>query len=240
MPYTGSGCGASALAIDKIRCKAVVSLWGVSVAGQVVVARSAWQADRSKVVREIQERLGFPCVIKSPCQGSSLAMAIPKTPAELQAELPDLFAFDEVVLAEQFVEGVEVTCGVLDVAPGAEPVALPVTEIRPISSPYFDYHAKYTPGATEEITPARISEAATRQVQQVAIDVHKAVGCRHLSRSDMILAGDGPVWIEVNTIPGMTETSLYPQAAAVAGVPFPQLAGMLIESALSWPQSSER
>jgi len=230
IPYTGSGHAASAIAMDKVRSKAVVAQAGVRVARQLVF-NDAEVPDPAAAARRVEAELGFPCVMKSPCQGSSLGMAIPKSAAECAAAFPSLFGFDSVVMVEQFVSGPELTCGVLDVE-ASGPRALPVTEIRPVTSEYFDYQAKYTPGATREITPAEISEEATRRVQETAVRVHRLVGCSGFSRSDMILVGDEPVWLEVNTIPGMTETSLFPQAAAAVGISLGTLVGMLVESAL--------
>jgi D-alanine-D-alanine ligase len=129
--------------------------------------------------------------------------------------------------------GTEVTCGVIDAEPDGEPQALPVTEIRPVESSFFDYHAKYTPGACEEITPAEIDEAETRAVQEAAVKAHRLLGCRGMSRVDFFMEEDGPYVIEVNTIPGMTETSLLPQAAAEAGISFSELLTRLIEGALA-------
>lgn len=235
IPYVGSGCGASALAIDKIRSKAVVAQAGIPVARDIVVTRALWDADHETVLKRVHTELGFPCVLKSPCQGSSLGMAIPREIREFRDALLNVFAFDDTVLIEQYLKGVEVTCSVLDATPGAPPEALPVTEICPVTSAYFDYTAKYTPGACQEITPARISPESTRAAQDVAVRVHAAIGCRGLSRSDMILVNDRPVWFEVNTIPGMTETSLFPQAAAAAGIPFPDLLDRLIRGAMEQP-----
>lgn len=234
LPYVGSGCAASALAIDKVRCKAVVKEAGIAVARQLVWSREAVLAGPEAFAERIADEIGLPCVVKSPCQGSSLGMAIPRTREELVQCLPDVAACGQEVMAEEFVEGSEVTCGVWDPEPGKSPVPLPVTEICPVTSAFFDYHAKYIPGACEEITPARISDAVTRNVQEVAKRVHRAVGCRGLSRSDMILRDDEPVWLEVNTIPGMTQTSLFPQAAAAVGISFPELVGRLVESAIAW------
>ena len=237
IPYVGSGCAASALAMDKVRSKAVVRQAGVRVPKDLVFDRAEWEADPNGVVGRIKAEVGFPCVPKSPCQGSSIGMAIVPDVHELKSALPSIFGFDDVVLVEQFISGPEVTCAVLDVEPGKPPRPLPVTEIRPVSSDFFDYYAKYTPGACTEITPAEISEAAARKVQDAAVRVHTAVGCEGLSRSDMILDGDEPVWFEVNTIPGMTETSLYPQAAAAAGIAFSKLLGMFIEAAIESAKS---
>ncbi|MFA6243409.1 MAG: D-alanine--D-alanine ligase family protein [Candidatus Hydrogenedentales bacterium] len=233
IPYTASGCAASALAMDKIHSKAVVRQAGVTVAKDLVLLRSEWDAGDAAVLERVEREIGFPCLIKSPCQGSSLGMAIPRDAADFKKSLLNVLAYDDRVLVERFVKGPEVTCGVLDVEPGKPPRALPVTEICPVDSTFFDYHAKYTPGACKEITPARISPEVTEKVQRMAECVHSVIGCSGLSRSDMILDGDQPVWIEVNTIPGMTETSLFPQAAAAAGISFAELNTMLVENALA-------
>ena len=233
MPYTGSGCAASALAMDKLHSKSVVREAGVRVADQVILHRSEWDHAFEQVMTRVNNQIGFPCLIKSPCQGSSLGMAIPKDAAAFRTSLLDVFAYGDLVMVEKFIKGTEVTCAVLDVDADKPPRALPVTEICPVSSEFFDYTAKYTPGACNEITPARISEKVMRKVQEVAERVHTVIGCKGLSRSDMILDGDDPVWIEVNTIPGMTETSLFPQAAAAAGIAFPDLLTLFVEEAIN-------
>ena len=232
MPYTGSGCAASALAMNKIHSKAVARQAGVRVADEIILHRSEWDSAFEQVMTRVNTKIGFPCLIKSPCQGSSLGMAIPKDAGEFRTALLEVFAYGDLVMIEKFIKGPEVTCAVLDTDPGKPPRALPVTEICPVTAEYFDYKAKYTPGECNEITPARISEEATGKVQAMAERVHTLVGCKGLSRSDMILDGDDPVWIEVNTIPGMTETSLYPQAAAAAGIPFPALLSLFVDEAL--------
>lgn len=233
VPYTGSGCAASALAMDKIHSKAVVRQAGIRVADHIILHRSEWDRSFEQVMTRVNSEIGFPCLIKSPCQGSSLGMAIPKDATEFRTALLDVFAYGDLVMIERFVKGIEVTCAVLDAEAGKLPRALPVTEICPVASEFFDYKAKYTPGECNEITPARISDDATRKVQSMAECVHTVVGCKGLSRSDMILDGDDPVWIEVNTIPGMTETSLFPQAAAAAGISFPELLTLFVEDALA-------
>lgn len=235
IPYVGSGCGASALAIDKIRAKAVAAHAGISVARDLVITRAQWDSGHESVLKRVHTELGFPCVLKSPCQGSSLGMAIPREVGEFRGALLNVLAFDDTVLIEEYLEGIEVTCSVLDATPGAPPQALPVTEIRPVTAAYFDYNAKYEAGATEEITPARIAPEITQEVQDIAVRAHTAIGCRGLSRSDMILVNDRPVWFEVNTIPGMTETSLFPQAAAAAGISFPDLLDRLVRGSMKQP-----
>ena len=233
IPYTSSGCAASALAMDKLRCKAVVRDAGVRVAGHVRLTLSEWNADAQACLAQVSERVGYPCVAKSPCQGSSVGMAIPPDAQALRDSLPEIFTYGDEVMVEAFVAGTEVTCAVLDLEPDAAAIALPVTEIRPISSTYFDYEAKYTPDASQEITPAPISEEMTLRVQEIAVRVHDVVGCRIWSRSDFIIDDGGPVWIEVNTVPGMTPTSLYPQAAAAAGIAYDELLTRFIDAAIA-------
>lgn len=233
IPYTSSGCAASALAMDKLRSKAVVRQAGIRVAEHVMFLRREWDADSAPILLAIREQVGFPCVVKSPCQGSSVGMMIPQNVDELCAGLPEVTAYGEEVMVEAFISGTEVTCAVLDVEPGKKPRALPVTEIRPVSSKFFDYHAKYTPGASKEITPAEIPADITAAVQAMAVKVHEAIGCTVWSRSDMIIDEKGPVWLEVNTVPGMTPTSLYPQAAAAAGISYRELVALFVESALA-------
>ena len=233
IPYTSSGCAASGLAIDKLRSKAIVAAAGIPVAPFSAVTLREWEADADGITAQAAARFGFPCVVKSPCQGSSVGMAIPHGEADFRKSIPEIFAYGDDLMIEKFVRGTEVTCGVLDVDPAGRPVALPVTEIRPVSSSYFDYHAKYTPGASVEITPAEIPADLASKVQESAVKVHQLIGCSIWSRSDFIIDSEGPIWLEVNTVPGMTGTSLYPQAAEAAGISYEQLVGLFVEAAIA-------
>jgi D-alanine-D-alanine ligase len=232
LPYTGSGCGASALAMDKVRCKAVVSAQGIRVAGHLGLDRPTWAIDSGQVLDVVEKEIGFPCVIKAASQGSSKGIAICQSILTFKKDLESVFQVEDYVMVEAFVKGTEVTCSVLDADASGRIRPLPVTEICPKTSSYFDYEAKYTPGATDEITPARISDEMTDLVMDMAAHVHEVVGCSGWSRSDFIIDEDGPVWIEVNTIPGLTETSLFPQAAAATGISYAQLITALLDDAL--------
>ncbi len=232
IPYTGSGCAASALAIDKVRSKIVAKQAGIPVADEVVFTHHEWEKDPDAITDLVEETIGFPCVVKNPLQGSSLGLAMPQAKDEFRAALEEVFGFGYTVMVEKYVEGLEVTCGVLDLDEDSGPTALPVTEIRPVKAKFFDYHAKYTPQATREITPANIEDAVRDRIQDMAICAHEAMGCRGFSRSDMIISGDDIVWLEVNTIPGFTEISLLPQAAEAAGISFSELVGKLVDAAL--------
>lgn len=231
--YTGSGCAASALAMDKIHAKAIMRDAGLPVAPDLIVTRKDWAHDRDAVLRFVADDLGLPCVVKCPTQGSSLGMSIPKTTDELREALSKLLEMGNEVLIEKYLQGTEVTCGVLDADPEKGPQALPLTEIAPVSAAFFDYVAKYTPGATEEITPARIDEELATEIQEIALRAHALMGCSGFSRSDFIIADGLPYWLEVNTIPGMTDTSLFPQAAAVAGIPYGALCGLLVDAGMT-------
>lgn len=232
IPYVGSGCAASALAIDKVRAKFVAAAAGIPVAQDIVFTGSEWHHHRDTIHDNVTQTLGYPCVVKSPLQGSSLGMAIPKTQNDFSAVVDEILRFGSDVLVEKLITGIELTCSVLERDVDSAPEALPVTEIRPKTTGFFDYTAKYTPGACDEITPADIPDAIRDEVQDISIRAHNAMGCRGFSRSDMILDGEQLVWLEVNTIPGLTETSLFPQAAEAAGMPFPKLLDILIQAAL--------
>lgn len=232
LPYTGSGCAASALAMDKVRSKAVVAAQGIRVAGHLSLDRPTWAIDSAQVVEAVEKDIGFPCVIKAISQGSSKGIAICDSLLTLRQDMERVFDVEDHVMVEAFVKGTEVTCAVLDADPSGRLRPLPLTEICPRTARYFDYEAKYTPGATEEITPARISAELTDLVKDMSAHVHEVIGCSGWSRSDYIVDENGPVWIEVNTIPGMTETSLFPQAAAAEGIDYSQLVSALVEDAL--------
>lgn len=232
IPYVGSGCAASALSMDKIRAKAVARDEGIPTGRQLTFTLGDWREQKDAVTEAVAEEFGFPCVVKSPCQGSTLGMGIPDTLEEFEGAVEEVFRHGHEMLVEEFLPGVEVTCSVLDDGTEPAPRALPVTEIRPKSGGTFDYHAKYTPGATDEITPARISPELTERVQDFSVRAHVAMGCCGFTRSDFIVVEDQPVWLEINTIPGLTETSLFPQAAAAAGIRFPELLDRLVRSAL--------
>lgn len=232
LPYTGSGCAASALSLDKIRAKAVVKAARVKTAFHLVLEHDQWTTNHKVVMNRVEDEIGLPAVIKAPSQGSSCGMAIPKNEHEFIRDVNEIMPIENVVMVEQYLKGLEVTCAVLDLKTQEKAQALPVTEIRPDTSKFFDYYSKYTPGACQEITPARIGEHLAKTVQEAALEAHKALGCNGWSRSDFIIDESGPVWLEVNTVPGLTATSLFPQAAAVAGISYNELITLLVEDAI--------
>jgi D-alanine-D-alanine ligase len=178
--------------------------------------------------------LGLPVVIKPVNEGSSIGISKAPTLEALETGLAAAFALDNRVLVEEFIPGTEVTGGVLG---NAKLQALPLVEIIPASSyTFFDYEAKYQPGATEEICPARLSPDMTKRAQECALIAHKALGCRGYSRTDMMIRDQEIYVLETNTIPGMTATSLFPQGAKAAGMEFPDLLDTLISLAMEKEQ----
>jgi D-alanine-D-alanine ligase len=225
VPYQGSGVLGSALGMNKELSKILYLQAGLKVPHALVFT----QKDAPSAPN-IEEVLGLPAVIKPVNEGSSIGITIARSRKELEEGLAAAFKYDYRVVVEEFIEGTEVTGGVLG---NAELQALPLVEIVPSTSyPFFSYEAKYLPGATTEICPARIDAALTQAAQQCALTAHQALGCRGYSRTDMKIR-EGEIYVlETNTIPGMTATSLFPQGAKAAGIEFPELLDKLIELAL--------
>lgn len=224
IPYQGSGVLGSALAMDKNMAKIIYQQAGLKV--------PAWRmVESEEATGEVIVELGLPVVIKPVGQGSSLGISIAGTEEQCCLGLRNALQFGAPVMVEAFVQGREITGGVLG---NRELTALPLVEIIPDSQyAFFDYEAKYTAGASNEICPAALNEAITERAQQIAIVAHHALQCKGYSRTDMMVTEAGEIYvIETNTIPGMTPTSLFPQAAAAHGLSFSQLLDKLIELAL--------
>jgi D-alanine-D-alanine ligase len=219
--YVGSGILGSAMAMNKRIAKGVFRAEGLLVAEDVLLYKGEPYS-----LDYILERLGASTVVKPASEGSSIGVTICHSKEELLKGIEAAFHHDPEILVERFLNGKELTCCVLG---NKSLEALPVIEIVPNSKyTFFDYQAKYTPGATSEICPARISRAQTEEVQSCAVRAHRALQCRDWSRTDMILCEDKVYVLETNTIPGMTETSLVPLAARTAGMAFPQLVDRLL------------
>jgi D-alanine-D-alanine ligase len=219
IPYTGSGVLASALAMDKALAKRVLISAGVRMPQDVTLRRGDTAPNFQ----------GFPAIVKPSRQGSTIGMSIVRRQEELSPALETAFRHDDTVLVEEFITGTEITVPVLG---NAALEVLPIVEIVP-SGGFYDYHAKYTAGATDEIVPARIPDFVAENARQIALLCHRTLGCRGMSRTDMIVTADREIYtLEVNTIPGMTPTSLLPRSAEAAGIPFPRLLDRLIGLAM--------
>lgn len=224
IPYQGAGVLGSASAMDKNRAKILYRAAGLPVADWRM-ATPEDMAHPEKLARELPP----PWVVKPARQGSSIGMSIVKTEADLGPALTLAFRHDSAVMVERYIRGRELTASVLGGDDDLE--ALPLIEIIPDAQyAFFDYEAKYKAGATREVCPAEVDEAVRERAQDLALRAHRCLGLSGYSRTDMMLADTGELYLlETNTIPGMTPTSLLPQAAAKAGYPFPALLDRLIE-----------
>ncbi len=214
LPYTGAGVAASALAMDKQATKRILAAAGIPVPEGVLLRRGDPIPD-----------FPLPCVVKPNAQGSTVGLGFASSAGELAAAVEVAFRYDHAVLIEQLIEGIEISIPVL----GDQ--ALPAVEIRPRDGKY-DFVSKYTPGATEEIAPARISRQMSDAAAELAIRCHNTLGCLDVSRTDMIVTDDRIVVLEVNTVPGMTATSLVPKSAEAAGISFDDLCERILLLAL--------
>jgi len=222
IPYTGSGVLASAMAMDKGISKRIFLSASIPTPRSLLFTKADLSRD---LVTEIIAGFSIPVVVKSSSQGSSIGVVIVEERENLSQAIEQAFQYSDTILVEEFIKGRELTVAILG---NNDLKALPVIEIVPFSGRY-DYHSKYTKGTTEYIVPARLSEETTFLVQKVALEAFHALRCSGIARVDIMLdEDDNPYVLEVNTIPGMTGTSLVPKAAAAAGISFSALCEELL------------
>lgn len=226
IPYTGSGVLAAAVTMDKAASKRIFVAEGISTPR----SRTYHAFERKRdLAAEIEKTFAFPVVVKAASQGSSIGVYIVESQAELVEALQEAFAYNDEVLVEEFIKGRELTVAVWGNAEKKE--AFPIIEITTASGRY-DYASKYTKGASTHIIPMPVSEAKTKEIQELAIRTFTACGCCGVARIDMMLsAEEKPYVIEVNSVPGMTELSLVPDAARAMGIEFPELCERILEMA---------
>ncbi len=229
LPYVGAGVHGSAAAMDKSIAKAVFRRVGLPVAEEVLIAAGS---DPEQAAEHVVQTLGPRVVIKPCAQGSALGVTPLPNGGDVAAAIARGLAAGGAVLAEPYVMGKEVTVGVLDLH-GDEARSLPAIEVRTAIDTWYDFEHRYTAGASEHILPAPLSDACLARLGEIALNAHHALALRDLSRADFIVTdAEDIVLLEVNTLPGMTPTSLYPDAAAAIGLPFAQLMDALVHSAL--------
>ena len=231
LPYTGSGVLGSALAMDKLRSKVFYRNAGIQAPECVVISQNmAGLAAAQGFI----DRYGLPCVVKPAAEGSSLGVSIVHDAADLPAALDRAFMAGSPVLVERFIAGTEITVPVIGLD---ELTALPVIEIVPKISEFYDYESKYADGGSDHIIPARLPLTQLAHAQEQAIAAHRALGLSGVSRSDFIVDALGTAWIiETNTIPGMTKTSLLPDSARHIGI----AAGDLYTRITEWGIAAHR
>ena len=223
-PYTGSPALASRMAMDKLLAKEAFTKAGIPT--------PPWMGygDAPAWPEEVEAELGYPVVVKPRAEGSSLGVRIVRSHEELEDAIHATEEKFDDLYVERFIPGKEVTAGILRWE-GADR-ALPLIELRP-KPEFYNYEAKYTPGATEFIIPAELDDETTEKARELALAAHRALGCFGFSRADLRVTGDGGVYIlEVNTVPGMTATSDLPKAAEAAGIPFEDLVQYMLKTAL--------
>ncbi|MCB0897793.1 MAG: D-alanine--D-alanine ligase [Actinobacteria bacterium] len=226
VPYVGSGAVACRLAFDKAIAKGILAERGVLVPRGYSLPHGIFRdLGAPAVMAAILERLGLPLMVKPTRGGSALGATLVRTAEELPPAMVAAFAYGDSAMLEQYVPGTEVAVSVVDLGDG--PVAWPAVEIQPRSGIY-DYAARYTAGETEFFVPARISAAQADECARTAVMAHETLGLRDWSRVDFMVTDEGVYFLEANVAPGMTETSLFPQAAVAAGFTLGKVAAALV------------
>lgn len=226
IPYTGSGVLASAIGMNKVYTKRLLIAEGIKTPGYLILNK-----DNFNEMLEMTEGVtGYPVIIKPVSEGSSISVEKANNKIELEKYGSKMFESYDDIFIEKFIEGIEITTGVL--GKKSSSAALPVLQLVP-KNEFYDYEAKYTKGLTEFIIPAKLNEETYKNAQEIAEDVHNIVGCSGVSRVDAIVDDKDRIWIiEINTLPGMTETSDIPAQAKAAGMSFDELVEKILISAL--------
>jgi D-alanine-D-alanine ligase len=225
IPYTSCDAFCSALTFNKHACKLFLKEYKIPMADAVLLRKSE-HPDLARIIKQT----GIPCFVKPNDSGSSFGVTKVKKKGDLIAALETAFKESDEVLVEAFMEGREVACGVVKTKSRA--LILPVTEIIS-KNEFFDYEAKYTPGRSEEVTPAKMPVNITDEIQRLSSIIYDLLGCKGIVRIDFIVVGDKPLFLEINTIPGMTEESLIPKQSLAAGIRLEELYSMVIEDLFS-------
>ncbi len=223
IPYTGSGVLASSLAIDKIFSKKIFLFEKIPTPAYIGLSLSM-NISIEEIKKDVIEKIGYPLVVKPSREGSTIGITIIQDEGDLEDAINFAKIYDSSILLEKFISGRQMTVSLI----GDKPIALPITEIRPKSG-FYDFKSKYTAGLTEYITPAKLESNLEKEIKELAIKTHNCLGCYGVSRVDLIIdENDMPFILEINTMPGMTETSLVPKSAAAAGITFERLAEIIL------------
>jgi D-alanine-D-alanine ligase len=236
VPYVGAGVLASSLCMDKVVFKEVLAAAGVPQVAYVAVREPRWQNEPSAVRAELAA-LGLPVFVKPARLGSSVGIVKVAEADEIDGALETAFGHDGLVIVEAFSSGMEVECSVLGLA---EPEASLPGEIELKGADWYDYAAKYEPGGMELVVPARIPDAVAAEVRRLAVDTFVRVGCAGLARVDFFVEGDRVIVNELNTMPGFTQTSVYPKLWEASGLPFPDLCRRLVHLAVERHEAEKR
>jgi D-alanine-D-alanine ligase len=229
IPYTGSGVSACIRAADKVLAKHAMRDHGLPTPDFYAFNETAFESlGAAQALPAIEERLTFPIVVKPARQGSALGIKFARTAADVPAALVAAFSYDRKVLLERYVRGRELAISILHEADS--PVALPIVEAVPEQENFYDFESRYEIGRTRFVCPAELEDTVAARAREIALDTYKLLGCRAFARVDLMLEADsGELYVlEVNPIPGLTETSLLPQAAEAAGISFDDLVAKVL------------
>ena len=231
VPFVGATASGARLAWDKSIAKVIVAQSGIQTPASITLPKDTFrELDAEAVLKAVTQTISFPLVVKPARSGSAQGVSVVKKADELSRAMVDAYVYCDVAIIEKYVEGTELAISVIDL--GSGPIALPAVEVEPVSG-RFGYQERYTAGETNYYVPARVSRAIAEKAAKLAIDAHVALGLRHLSRIDAIVDKKGVLWfLEANVCPGMTETSLLPQAITAEGSTLASVYLSLAEAAL--------
>jgi len=226
IPYTGSGVLASAIAINKVMSKKILIYENIPTP-EYIELNSASGEGLKEMVSVIEKKFDYPIIVKPKSEGSTIGVNIVQKKDQLKHAVKEAIKYDNKILVEEYIKGRELTVSII----GREPVALPIIEIKPKSG-FYDYKSKYTKNMTQYIVPAELEKKIADRISEMALKCHKVVGCSGISRVDFMLDDNGNAYVfELNTMPGMTATSLVPKAAKAAGIDFALLVEIILDSA---------
>lgn len=221
--YTGSDILSSALCFDKFQTKQKLKTKKIFLPKDLLITKKVWQQQG----RALFKNFHLPAIVKPNASGSSFGITIAKDVKSLEKSINAALQYDKTILVEEYITGREITVPVLG------EIVLPLIEIRPRGHAFFDYDAKYIAGEADEIVPAPITKKSANQISRLALNIHQTLGCHGLTRLDFILKGNKPYFLEINTLPGMTENSLCPKSARAAGLTISDFLDRIINLALS-------
>jgi D-alanine-D-alanine ligase len=226
IPYTGSGVLASAIAINKVMSKKILIYENIPTP-EYIELNSASGEGLKEMVSVIEKKFDYPIIVKPNSEGSTIGVNIVQKKDQLKHAVKEAIKYDNKILVEEYIKGRELTVSII----GREPVALPIIEIKPKSG-FYDYKSKYTKNMTQYIVPAELDKKVANRVSEMALKCHRVLECSGISRVDFILDDTGNAYVfELNTMPGMTATSLVPKAAKAAGIDFALLVEIILDSA---------
>ncbi len=234
IPYTGSGILTSALAMDKIKSAEIYQQYRLKIPPYLHVERHNWTKNKNIISENISKNIGFPCIIKPATSGSSFGISIVRHRKDVEAGIKLAFKYSRNILIQEFIIGTELTCAVIDEGGNKPPLVLTPTEVVLKKSKFFDFNSKYIDAeASEEINPARLPKKMIKKIQDAALKAHMALGCTALSRTDMLLNGNALYILETNTIPAMSEMSIYPKIVNRYGITMSRFFDMIIKAGLN-------